>query len=66
MNDTQHIVHAAQMESAAMAAREETLLAALREARKYLRPNKGVRWAHPVEYAIDAIDKGLRAVGENP
>ena len=32
MTEAQHTAHAAQMESAAMAAREEALIAALREA----------------------------------
>ena len=66
MTEAQHIAHAAQMESAAMAAREDALIAALREARQYLRPAKGSRWRHPEIYAIDAIDRGLRAVGETP
>ena len=54
----------ARMESAAMAAREEVLIAALREARSYLRPPEGSKWAHPATYAVDAIDRALRSVGE--
>ena len=66
MTEAQHIAHAAQMESAAMAAREEALIAALREARQYLRPASNSKWAHPETYAVDAIDRGLRAIGETP
>ena len=66
MTEAQHTAHAAQMESAAMAAREEALIEALREARQYLRPVSGSKWAHPETYAVDAIDRGLRAVGLDP
>ena len=63
MTEAEHIAHAAQMESAAMAAREERLIAGLREARSYLRPKQGDKWAHPDVYAVQAIDDALRAVG---
>jgi hypothetical protein len=66
MTEAQHTAHAAQMESAAMAAREEALIAALREARSYLRPSTGSQWVHPDIYAVDAIDRGLKAVGLKP
>jgi hypothetical protein len=66
MTEAQHTAHAAQMESAAMAAREEVLIAALREARGYLRPAESSRWVHPDIYAVDAIDRGLKAVGLKP
>jgi hypothetical protein len=66
MTAEEEVIHAAQMESAAMAAREEVLIAALREARAYLRPPKSDRWAHPDIYAVDAIDRALRAIGQTP
>jgi len=66
MTEEQHASHAAQMESAAMVAREEVLIAALREARGYLRPATGSQWVHPDIYAVDAIDRGLKAVGVKP